>query len=242
MWNETYGRILHGIKDRRTMFSTDGDDEASYRDFQRICAALKFFEKIGVVRIRKEQKESETINEYVMWVMLEIVADPSSDDFPASQWQRIVLRRFYADRNEDIVQPISDDFADLLTQKSLDRTCSQLAEKGLLSWTPMLSGGGMGTIMAKGIEEIEETKESTMAQHISIGDVFAKNVQVGNQNTLNASTVVAHVEALIQAIERSSAPEAEKSEVKSRLRAFLAHPLISAMLGGLLPELLSKLS
>ena len=223
MWSDTYRHVLHGLKDRQTMFSADGHGEASLHDFQGMRAALRFFEEVGVVRNCKEHFESETGRDYVDLIGFEIVADPSSDDFPSSGWQRIVLRRFYVDRNDDIVQPNSVDFADLLTQEALDKICSHLAEKRFLNWVPVLSGGGAGTITAKGIEEIEETKEGTMAQHISMGDVIAGNFQVGNQNTLNATTVVANIEALIQAIDRRHRKWRNRRQSQGSKRFWLIH-------------------
>lgn len=63
-------------------------------------------------------------------------------------------------------------------------------------------------------------------QHISI--TGAQSVQIGDYNTQN---IVNSFEALVKQIETSAATSAEKEEAKSRLRAFLTHPLVVSVLG-----------
>ena len=63
-------------------------------------------------------------------------------------------------------------------------------------------------------------------QHINI--TSAQSVQIGDYNT---QSIINSFEALVKQIEASSAPSTEKEEAKSRLRAFLTHPLVVSVLG-----------
>ena len=66
-------------------------------------------------------------------------------------------------------------------------------------------------------------KPTTINIHNSTG------VQVGDYNTQH---IQATFKELIQKIEQSSGTYAQKTEAKSRLTAFLEHPLVGAVLGG----------
>jgi hypothetical protein len=70
-----------------------------------------------------------------------------------------------------------------------------------------------------------EMKSTTINIHNSTG------VQVGDYNTQH---IQAAFNELIQKIEQSSASSAEKAEAKSRLSAFLEHPLVNSVLGSAL--------
>jgi hypothetical protein len=63
--------------------------------------------------------------------------------------------------------------------------------------------------------------------NISISN--SQGFQVGDHNTQN---IIDSFKDMIERIERSSATPEEKKEAKSRLRAFLEHPLTSAIIGG----------
>lgn len=67
-----------------------------------------------------------------------------------------------------------------------------------------------------------EMKSTTINIHNSTG------VQVGDYNTQH---IQATFNELIQKIEQSSASSVEKAEAKSRLAAFLEHPLVGSVLG-----------
>ncbi|WP_455828528.1 hypothetical protein [Pseudomonas capeferrum] len=54
--------------------------------------------------------------------------------------------------------------------------------------------------------------------------------QVGNHNVQNVHTVFTQ---LLQKIDESEATDEEKAEAKGRLSAFLEHPLVGAIVGGL---------
>ena len=66
-------------------------------------------------------------------------------------------------------------------------------------------------------------KSTTINIHNSNG------VQVGDYNTQH---IQATFNELVQQIDRSAASPAEKAEAKSRLAAFLEHPLVTSLLGG----------
>lgn len=64
------------------------------------------------------------------------------------------------------------------------------------------------------------------SQHINITGV--QSVQIGDYNTQN---IVNSFDALVKKIEASAASSTEKEEAKSRLRKFLEHPLVIAVIG-----------
>jgi hypothetical protein len=75
-------------------------------------------------------------------------------------------------------------------------------------------------------------KSTTINIHNSTG------VQVGDYNT---QLIQATFNKLIQRIEQSSVSPAEKAEAKSRLVTFLAHPLVSSVLGSAAGAVLAAL-
>jgi hypothetical protein len=77
-----------------------------------------------------------------------------------------------------------------------------------------------------------EMKSTTINIHNSTG------IQVGDYNTQH---IQATFNELIQQIEQSSASSAEKTEAKSRLAAFLEHPLVGSVLGSAADALLGTL-
>ena len=71
-----------------------------------------------------------------------------------------------------------------------------------------------------------ESQGQKPSQHISI--TGAQSVQIGDHNTQN---IVNSFDARVKKIEASAASSAEKEEAKSRLRRFLEHPLVIAVIG-----------
>lgn len=69
-------------------------------------------------------------------------------------------------------------------------------------------------------------EEST--SNIHIGNIYATAAQIGDHNTQNIETVF---KVLIEKIDNVDAPEEEKKEAKSRLKAFLEHPLVGTAMG-----------
>lgn len=66
----------------------------------------------------------------------------------------------------------------------------------------------------------------------------SQGVQIGDYNTQN---VVAVLESLVSEIESSDGTTEEKREAKSRLRAFMQHPLVVSILGAATGGLLGSL-
>lgn len=63
-------------------------------------------------------------------------------------------------------------------------------------------------------------------------------IQIGDNNVQQFETLVRE---MVTSIDRSDAPPEEKKEAKSRLRAFLEHPLVSAGFGAALPAIIGLL-
>ena len=70
----------------------------------------------------------------------------------------------------------------------------------------------------------------------SITITNAQGIQIGDYNT---QTLVGAFQALASAIEASEAPPEEKEEARSRLRAFLEHPIVAAIVGASAGAILS---
>lgn len=242
MWSDCEGRVLSLLKDRRSAIACESDDEESRRKFQGCVAALHDFERLGIIGGLREQRESETGKRYVVGALWKILVDPLHPGFRRDQWRSLVLQRFNRAPTSEFVGPAVDDFAGLLTEQQLDSFCEYLSQKGLLEWEALLSGGGVGRITARGVDAIEHPSTEVNVSPVSIADISAQNVQIGNDNMINAQTISVQLQSLIQAIEQSSVgtPE-EKAEAKSRLKAFLEHPLTTAVLPAVVTKLIDLL-
>ena len=71
--------------------------------------------------------------------------------------------------------------------------------------------------------------EMTSPKHTTININNSTGIQVGDHNVLNIGNAI---NELIQKIESSDADFKDKVEAKSRLAAFLSHPLVGSILGG----------
>lgn len=154
----------------------------------------------------------------------------------------IVLKRFYERRRENdrsLIVLTENDFDETIGRNEVISICGQLAEKGLIdSWQKNMQGGGPqyghGRISAFGVDVIEGSATSPMAitidqsRHITVS--ASQNVQIGDSNSMELAYVF---NQLSQAIEESNGSETEKREAQSRLKAFLSHPLVAAIVGGL---------
>jgi hypothetical protein len=118
--------------------------------------------------------------------------------------------------------------------------CGQLEEKGLLQLMRNFTGGGdvagHARLSAQGIDVAEGTRESpiTIVSHQDHSTNYtvsnAQNVAFGDNNVQSWQV---QFDALVKAIDASSAGAEEKQDAKSKLKAFLAHPIVAAIVGGL---------
>lgn len=84
---------------------------------------------------------------------------------------------------------------------------------------------------------IRKPSLSTTTNHISIHS--STGIQIGDHNVQNLEVALKEV---LASIDKADAPREEREEAKNRLNAFLAHPLVSAAVGGALPVTLGLLS
>lgn len=71
--------------------------------------------------------------------------------------------------------------------------------------------------------------QPALPKHTTININNSSGIQVGDHNVINIQNAL---NELVQRIESSSASPQEKTEAKSKLAAFLAHPLVGSVLGG----------
>ncbi len=71
--------------------------------------------------------------------------------------------------------------------------------------------------------------QPTQPKQTTINISTSSDIQVGDHSVININNAI---NELIQRIEGSSATQQEKAEAKNKLAAFLAHPLVTSVLGG----------
>lgn len=71
--------------------------------------------------------------------------------------------------------------------------------------------------------------QPALPKHTTININNSSGIQVGDHNVINIQNAL---NELVQRIDGSSASQQEKVEAKSKLAAFLAHPLVGSVLGG----------
>jgi hypothetical protein len=147
----------------------------------------------------------------------------------------LLLRKYYERRRNGLVGLTPDDFDGQLSQEEILWVSSQLGEHGLILWKSAESGRGpltgVGKISASGIDVVEGASQPPIAIHFSNHSVNVTGsigVNVGNHNQ---QTISIQLQELVEAIEKGPGSDDEKREAKSRLRVFLEHPLVSALVG-----------
>lgn len=73
-------------------------------------------------------------------------------------------------------------------------------------------------------------------RHTTVNIHNSSGIQVGDHNVVNIQNAL---NELIQRIESSTASQQQKAEAKGRLTALLEHPLVSAVLGGVVSGIAS---
>lgn len=84
---------------------------------------------------------------------------------------------------------------------------------------------------------IQRPNQSTTTNHISIHG--STGIQIGDHNVQNLQVALKEV---LASIDHADAPREDREEAKSRLNAFLEHPLVAAAVGAGLPVALGLLS
>lgn len=155
----------------------------------------------------------------------------------------LVLRKYYEKRRDGWIQWKSEDFLDVeedFDAQDLFRACNQLGEHGLIEWTSVEDNAGRtvdgrGRISAFGVDVVEGSQRSPISlkldysQH-NISIHSSSNVQVGHGNV---QEITVHVQRIAEVIENSNASPEQKAAASNAFAAFLKHPAVTAILGGL---------
>lgn len=78
--------------------------------------------------------------------------------------------------------------------------------------------------------------QASPARQTTVNIHNSSGIQVGDHNVVNIQNAL---NELVQRIESSTAPHEQKAEAKGRLAALLEHPLVSAVLGGVVSGIAS---
>lgn len=160
-----------------------------------------------------------------------------------NEMRGLLLRKYYERRREQYIDLQPTDFTGALTKEDILYVSQQLYEHGLIEWTTSRGGAGgimegRGHITASGVDVVENEGvgapiKITFDQSTHYSVQSSSGVQIGNANTQGDSL---NLNQLIDAIDNSNAPAREKQEAKSRLAAFLKHPLVTTIAGKLIPS------
>jgi hypothetical protein len=159
-----------------------------------------------------------------------------------NEMRGLLLAKYYERRREQYIDLQPCDFADALTKQDILCVSQQLYEHGLIEWSAAQGNvgqimAGRGHITASGVDIVENEGADAPIKitfdhstHYSVHS--SAGVQIGNGNAQGDSINLAQ---LIEAIETSTAPTKDKQEAKSRLKEFLKHPLVVAIVGKFIP-------
>ncbi len=119
-----------------------------------------------------------------------------------------------------------------LSDEEIDKTIKICHSRGYIKYRCMGSGElncltteGQGRAIS--VEAANNYKEKPREQLVSIGAIHGPT-QIGNNNTQNIECVFKY---LLDEIDSSDASAEQKEEAKSRLKAFLEHPLTNTVIG-----------
>ena len=162
-----------------------------------------------------------------------------------------ILRYFYGKRREGKITPKPQDFDNQISQRDIDSICKQLDEHKLIwyggAYEEVQFGNlskpftepkllyHYGWITARGVDVIENNDDPPIAinlQNVTISNSAGVQIGTGNIQYLNLFN------KLIEEIENSSASPEDKAVAKSKLRALLEHPLVSAITGAVIGKIL----
>ena len=169
-----------------------------------------------------------------------------------NQLRGILLQKAYEKRREGWVQWTSEDFTDLegrIDASSILPVTDQLAQAGLINFKPVRDNrgqilDGVFQITAAGVDVIEGAVAAPISITLDQSQNFAfhgdaHNIQAGNNNTQN--NTISNIQSIIRDIEASNGTSSEKQEAKSRLAAFLEHPLVTNVAGGAVGAIITSL-
>jgi hypothetical protein len=163
------------------------------------------------------------------WILLKRCIDMKDKEL-----RGVILEKFYGRRREGFIQPTPEDFDPPIAEEDLYRICDQLNEHGLIQFSSIKGGpgnitiSGFGMITANGVDVVEDEGRNSPI-----------NLSITN-NIFNQSFIF-DIEQILLKINDVQAPDIEKDEAKSRLRAFIEHPLVTSIVGGILGNLPSLL-
>ncbi|MGA8572592.1 MAG: hypothetical protein ACLP7A_03835 [Desulfobaccales bacterium] len=143
----------------------------------------------------------------------------------------VILEKFYEKRRDRFFAPIPKDFDPPIASEDLYRISDQLGQHSLIKFDPINGMEGIiavGRITAYGVDIVEGAGSGSP---ISI---------VITQNIFNQSFMF-DIEQIILKINDIDASPEDKIEAKSRLKAFIEHPLVTSIFGGILGNLPSLL-
>lgn len=161
-----------------------------------------------------------------------------------NEMRGMLLAKYYERRREQYIDLEPADLANALTKKDILCVSQQLYEHGLIEWTAARGGvgeilAGRGHITASGVDVVENEGAGAPIKitfdhstHYSVHS--SSGVQIGSGNSQGDSF---NLNQLIEAIEKSTATSQQKKEAKSLLSTFLKHPLVTTIVGKLIPSL-----
>lgn len=163
----------------------------------------------------------------------------------------LILKVLYENRRFGMMPVCSELLSIDIDDDEVWRIFEQLKEQGLVEGHVIKYSSGLdepiiaakGRISAAGVDTVEgepftELKTEIM-QTTNINITGSTNVAVGNNNTQH--TIIASFDEILSVIERSSATNEQKTEVKAQLKTFLGNASVAAILGGAASAIIGKL-
>lgn len=184
-------KALVALSMRQTALSCDSPLEQAQEDFQRVVAALTFYEEIGLIQITQKLQENATGKRFTVAATWQPLLDLSPTGLKDNIARKIVLRYYYslhysARYQGRPVRPDLGEFGGVFNDDRLYSLSAQLGEAGLLDWN---AGAGSARITAKGIDVFEGAGTEAIAfNHIDNRQYHiarAANIQIGDGNALN---------------------------------------------------------
>lgn len=158
----------------------------------------------------------------------------------------MVLKWFYENRGTGWVYATFEDSDEIKASDSA-RACEQLAEHGLIQWSPthqLIDGkavitGGNAKITAAGVDVVEESRPSPLSvlfdHSMNVTVSNSNGVQVGHGSSQDIGSI--SLLDLRRRLEEQDASVEQKAEVKNLWNKLLEHPLTAAVIGSVAANL-----